>query len=99
MREYRKNRKRQRESAEADGAAAPFDFQDVDVELATAEPPASDPDAVTLTIRIDDAQFAKVGALMRAAKAHGGLRVKLDDAMRLTVEVAHRAIAGAGTAA
>ena len=58
MREYRK---RQRESAEADGAAAaPFDFQDVDVELAIAEPPAGDPDAFAVTVRLDDAPRAVV---------------------------------------
>ena len=90
MREYRK---RQRTGA-GSAAAAPFDFQDVEL-AAIAEPPAGDPDSVTLTVRIDDAQFAKLAALMRAVEARHGSTVRLDDAMRLAVEVAHRAIAGA----
>ena len=91
MREYRK---RQRTGADSATAAAPFDFQDVEL-AAIAEPPAGDPDSVTLTVRIDDAQFAKLAALMRAVEARHGSTVRLDDAMRLAVEVAHRAIAGA----
>ena len=95
MREYRA---RQRESAGAEaassaGAPPGFDLAAIDL-AAIAEPPAGDPDAAALTVRLSDAQFAKVGALMRAARARHGSTVGFDDAIRLAVEVAHRAIAG-----
>ena len=91
MREYRA---RQRPSAGADGVGtgAPFDLPDL---AALAEPPDDDPDAVTLPVRIDDAQFAKLAAVMRAVEAHHGSRVTAPAAMRLALEVAHRAIADA----
>ena len=93
MREYRA-RKRREAQGTATATAAPFEFQDVNVERAIAAPPADDPDAFAVTVRFDDAQFAKVAALMRAAKARHGSTVRFDDAMRLAVEVAHRAIVG-----
>ena len=81
-------------------AAAPTGFDLAAMDLAAiAAPPAGDPDAVTPTVRLDDAQFGKVAALMRAARAHHGPAVGFDDAIRLAVEVAHRAIVGNGTAA
>ena len=95
MREYRK---RQRENAEADGAAAaPFDFQDIDL-AAIAAPSAGELDAVAVPVWLSDAQFSKVAALMRAARARHGSTVAFDDAIRLAVEVAHRAIVGNGAA-
>ena len=76
MREYRARR---RELAGADGAAL-------------AEPPDDDPDAVTLPVRLDDAQFTKLAALMRSIEARHGSKVTAPAAMRFALEVAHRAI-------
>ena len=83
MREYRA-----RKRAEATTAAT-VDVQDL---AALAEPSAADPDVVTLPVRLDDAQFAKLAGLMRAVEARHGAKVTAPAAMRLAVEVAHRAI-------
>ena len=85
MREYRA---RQRESATTE---APFDLPDL---AAVAEPPDDDPDAVTVPVRLDDAQFAKLAAVMRAVGARHGAKVTAPAAVRFALEVAHRAIAG-----
>ena len=94
MREYRARKRR-----EAQGAAAtPTGADLAAIDLAAidlAAPPAGEPDAVAVPVWLSDAQFAKVVALMRAARARHGSAVGFDDAMRLAVEVAHRAIAGA----
>ena len=86
---------KQRTRAEAAATAAPFDFQDVDLAAALDEPPADDPDVVTLPVRLDDAHFATLAALMRALEAHHGSRVTAPAAMRVALDLAHRAIAGA----
>ena len=61
MRSYRA---RKRESAGADGATAALtdiDFDALDL-AAIAEPPVDDPDAVTLPVRLSDAQFTRLAA-------------------------------------
>ena len=92
MREYRA-RKRQGAgagSATAPGeAAAPFDLPDL---AAIAEPPASDADVSAVTVRLTDAQFARLAALMRAVEARHGSKVTAPVAMRFALEVARRAI-------
>ena len=94
MREYRA-RKRPSAGATTEApseAAAPFDLPDL---AALAEPPDDDPDAVTVPVRLDDAQFAKLAAVMRAVGArHGGAKVTAPAAVRFALVVAHRAIAG-----
>ena len=60
-----------------------------------AEPAADDPDVVDLPVRLDDAHFAKLAALMRAVEARHGARVKAPAAMRIALDLAHRAIADA----
>ena len=97
MREYRA---RQRESTGATGAdgvttAAPLDLAALDLDASIAEPPADDPDVIDLPLRLDDAHFAKLARLMRAVEAHHGSRVKAPAAMRVALDLAHRAIAGA----
>ena len=92
---YMRNwRARKRESAGADVAAtgAPFAFQDVDLAAILAEPPADDPDVVTLPVRLDDGHFTHLAALMRAIEACHGARVKAPAAVRVALEVTHRAI-------
>ena len=95
---YMRNwRARRRESTRANGAdvvttAAPFDLAALDLATILAEPPADDPDVVTLPVRLDDGQFAALAALMRAVEAHHGKRVKAPAAVRVALEVAHRAI-------
>ena len=93
---YMRNwRARKRESAGADTAptVAPFDLQDVDL-AALAEPPADDPNVIGLPVRLDDAHFAKLAALMRAIEARHGSAVKAPAAMRVALDLAYRAIAG-----
>ena len=97
MREYRA---RQRESTGANGAdgvipAAPLDLAALDLAASIAEPAADDPDVVDLPLRLDDAHFARLASLMRALAAHHGSRVKAPAAMRVALDFAHRAIAGA----
>ena len=91
MREYRA-RQRADDNDSAD-TGAPFDFQDVDLAFAIDEPPADDPDVVTLPVRLDDAHFAKLAAVMRAIEARHGSTVKAPAAMRVALDLAHRAIA------
>ena len=97
MREYRARKRREAQGAAATPTGADLAAIDVAaIDLAAiAAPPAGEPDAVAVPVWLSDAQFAKVVALMRAARARHGSAVGFDDAMRLAVEVAHRAIAGA----
>ena len=92
MREYRARKRREAQGAAATPTGA--DLAAIDL-AAIAAPPAGEPDAVAVPVWLSDAQFAKVVALMRAARARHGSAVGFDDAMRLAVEVAHRAIASA----
>ena len=93
----RERRARQRAASAAPMTGEHADGSAFGVPVAAfAAPPAGDPDAVALTVKLSDAQFAKLAAL---ARAHHGSSVRLDDALRLAVEVAHRAIVANGTAA
>ena len=94
MRSYRVRKRREAQSATTrtpSEAAAPFDLPDL---AAIAEPPDDEPDAITLPVRLSDAQLATLGALMRAVRARYGSRVMAPDAMRVALDLAHRAIAG-----
>ena len=100
MREYRA---RQRESTGANGAdgvtpAAPLDLAALDLAASIAGPSADDPDVVDLPLRLDDAHFAKLAAVMRAVEACHGSTVKAPAAMRVALDIAHGAIAGANRA-